>query len=106
MHETIIASEIIKEAESHGKVKEIYLEIGEIAPVPAEELVDCITTLTGWKVIHKEIASIVRCQCGYKGRAKIIVRGHDSCLIECQKCKMTPDIISGKEIKVTSVVVD
>ena len=106
MHDTIIARKIIEEAESHGIVKKIHLEIGEIASVPAKELVACLETITNWRITCKEIVSIVRCKCGYNGRVKIIERGHDFCLIECPECQSLPEIASGNEIKLIRVVVD
>ena len=106
MHETIIAQNIIKEAERHGEVKELYLEIGELAHVPANELLECLRTLVKWKINSKEIKAKVKCSCGLNGHPTILERGHDSFLIECPKCKNPmPEILEGKDIKIIKIVV-
>ena len=106
MHETTIAQNIIKEAETHGKVKEIYLEIGELAHVPANELLECLKTLVDWKINSKEIQAKVKCSCGFEGKPKILERGHDAFLIECPSCKSIPEITEGKDIKIIKVIVE
>ncbi len=106
MHETIIANNIINEAKKHGKVKEIFLEIGELAHVPGSELIGCLPRLVKWKRTPKEIPAKVKCVCGFKGHPAILERGHDSFLIECPKCKNIPELVDGKDIKITKVVVE
>ena len=106
MHETVIANNIINEAKKHGKVKEIFLEIGELAHVPANELLECLHSLADWKINSKEIPAKVKCVCGFKGHPAILERGHDSFLIECPKCKNIPELVDGKDIKITKVVVE
>ncbi len=105
MHETVFAKKIIEEAERHGTVTEINLEIGELAPVPTEELVDCIKGIVTWKVNYKETPSKVECECGYEGRPTILERGHDYFYIECPKCHEIPNILEGQDIKIVSVKV-
>ena len=106
MHETAIANNIINEAKKHGKVKEIFLEIGELAHVPANELLGCLHSLVKWKISSKEIPAKVKCVCGFKGHPSVLERGHDSFLIECPKCKNIPELVDGKDIKITKVVVE
>jgi Zn finger protein HypA/HybF involved in hydrogenase expression len=106
MHETAIAQNIIKEAEKQGKVKEIYLEIGELAHVPAKELLECLGSLVDWKINSKEIPAKVKCECGFRGHPTILERGHDSFLIECPQCKSIPKLVDGKDIKIIKVVVE
>jgi Zn finger protein HypA/HybF involved in hydrogenase expression len=106
MHETVIANNIIKEAEKQGQVQELYLEIGELAHVPANELLECLKTLVDWKINSKEIQAKVKCSCSYEGHPTILERGHDSFLIECPKCKSIPEITEGKDIKITKVIVE
>ena len=106
MHETIIAINIIKEAKKHGKVKGIFLEIGELANVPAKELIKCLHSMVDWKINSKEIPAKAKCICGFKGHPNILERGHDSFLIECPKCKNIPELVYGKDIKITKVVVE
>ena len=105
MHETIIARNIIEEAEKHGKVKELYLEIGQLAHVPGHELLECLKTLVDWKIHAKEKPAKVQCDCGYKGNPTILSRGHDHFMIECPKCKAMPALTEGKDIKILKVVV-
>ena len=38
MHDTIIAKDIISQAKKHGNVKKIVVEVGDVAPIKAEEL--------------------------------------------------------------------
>jgi len=106
MHETVVAKNIIKEAKRYGSVKEIYLEIGELSPVPTDELIECLHKLVDWKIHYKEVPSTVRCSCGFIGHPKIIERGHDYFLIECPKCKSIPTIVGGNNIKILKVSVE
>lgn len=105
MHETVIAKNIINEARKHGEVEEIYLEIGELAHVPAEELIRCLEVLVGWKIHHVKIPADVKCACGFEGHPMVLERGHDSFMIECPKCQSLPNLISGTDIKITKVAV-
>ena len=106
MHETAIASGIIKEAKKHGSVKEIYLEVGELASVPSNEILECLKRIVPWKIHLKEKPAKVECPCGFEGHPEIIDRGHDYFFIECPRCKNIPDISDGKDIKILKVVVD
>jgi Zn finger protein HypA/HybF involved in hydrogenase expression len=106
MHETVIARGIIKEAEKHGKVKSIELEIGELAHVPSHELLECLETLVKWKITSKEKKAKIKCKCGFEGHPKILERGHDFFFIECPKCKNVPGLLEGTEIKIIKVDVD
>lgn len=103
MHETVIANKIIEEAKKQGKVEEIHLEIGELAPVCCNELVECLRQLVDWKINSKKRGAKVKCLCGFKGKPKILERGHDYFLIECPKCRKVPEIIDGRDIRVLSV---
>lgn len=106
MHETVIANNIIKEAKKYGKVKEIFLEIGELGHVPAQELMECLEKMVKWKINSKEITAEVRCECGFEGHPIILERGHDSFMIECPECQETPKLIKGTDIKIVRVIVD
>ena len=105
MHETAIALDIIREAEKHGDVQKIYLEIGELSHVPGNELLDCLKRLVKWEIDSKERKSKVKCNCGFEGRPKILERGHDSFFIECPKCGKVPKLTDGSKIKILKVVV-
>ncbi|MEK6982935.1 MAG: hydrogenase/urease maturation nickel metallochaperone HypA [Nanoarchaeota archaeon] len=106
MHESVIASNIINEANRHGMVKSIYLEIGELAQVPPDELFDCLKGMVKWKINSKIIKAKVECKCGFKGHPNILERGHDSFFIECPKCRKIPKLIDGTQIKIIKVVVE
>jgi len=103
MHETVFAKRIIDEASKHGIVTSIKLEIGELAHVPAAELVDCLKTLVDWKIQSKTIPANVKCTCGFIGHPKILERGHDFFFIECPKCGEIPELIDGTDIKIVSI---
>ena len=105
MHETIIANNIIKEGKKHGEVERLYLEIGELAHVPANDLIQCLIKLVDWDIIYKDIPAKVKCACGFKGHPTILERGHDSFLIECPKCKSIPELVGGKDIIIKKVTI-
>lgn len=107
MHETAIASKIIEEANQQGEVEELTLEIGELAHVPAHELVECLEQLVSWKITHSVRPSLVKCvNCSFEGPPKILERGHDSFIIECPKCTIPmPEVVDGKDIKIVNVKV-
>ncbi|MFH1590581.1 MAG: hydrogenase/urease maturation nickel metallochaperone HypA [archaeon] len=106
MHETVIAQNIIDEAEKHGKVKELFLEIGELAHVPPDELLATLGKMVDWKIHSEIILAKVKCECGFSGAPTILERGHDSILIECPKCEGVPRIIEGDKIVIKRVVVE
>ena len=106
MHETVIADSIIKEAKRHGDVKEIYLEIGALAHIPKDDLLECMKKLVSWNIHATERKAKVRCKCGFTGEPKILDRGHDYFFIKCPKCRKVPEIIDGKDIRILSVVVE
>ena len=106
MHETVIAHNIIQEASKYGNVKELYIEAGELAHVPPEELLDCLKSLVDWKIHFTIVPAKVKCGCGFEGKPKILERSHDSFLIECPKCGNVPNLTEGKDIKITKVVVE
>ncbi len=105
MHETVVAGKIIAEAKKHGDVTGISLEIGELAHVPAAELVACLGSLVDWKIRYTKKNAHVQCACGFAGRPHIIERGHDFFFIECPHCKQVPKIIAGTDILIKSVEV-
>ncbi|NQV08487.1 hydrogenase maturation nickel metallochaperone HypA [Candidatus Woesearchaeota archaeon] len=106
MHETVICFKIKEEAEKQGNVKEIVLEVGELAEIRAHDLEHHLRDMTGWKIDVSETKSEVSCECGFEGAPKIIEKGHDFCLFECPKCEKAPKVIKGDEVKIVSVKVD
>ena len=105
MHETVIAENIINEANKQGSVYSIKLEIGELAHVPPNELLECLNKLVNWKIVRKIMPAKADCSCGFKGHPTVLDRGHDYFMIECPECRKTPKLISGTEIKIISVKV-
>lgn len=110
MHEYTLAKNIIDTAEnaaSGRKIKSIKIEMGEIADIPASDLLDAL------KLINKECIfdisetnSVVKCSCGFKGRPKILEKKHAATIFVCPKCNKIPEIVSGNEINVVSVDVE
>lgn len=106
MHETVIAQNIITEAEKHGAVKEVQLEIGELAHVPGTDLIACLERLKpDWKIHWKEIPAHIACNCGFAGHPAVLERGHDSYLYECPECGEIPDLTDGTTVKIIKVTV-
>ncbi|MBR9703694.1 hypothetical protein GOV10_06650 [Candidatus Woesearchaeota archaeon] len=106
MHEQVIAKSIIKEAQKHGKVVGIEVEVGELAHIPAHELKDALA-LTGWKLNIKEMPSVIGCECEFYGRPNIIEKGHDSTIFECPRCKAKlPRIVAGDQIVLVGVDIE
>lgn len=105
MHETVIAKSIIEQAQKQGEVAKIVLEIGELAHVPPNELVECLMQMVDYPIEFTEIPSQVECdQCGFCGHPKVLERGHDSFFIECPRCQLAmPKVVSGTEVKLVSV---
>lgn len=107
MHETVIAKNIITEAEKHGAVSAIDMEIGELAHVPGQELIECLEGLKpDWKITWKERPAKVACACGFEGHPKVLARGHDHFMIECPECGETPELTDGTQITILKVRVD
>ena len=106
MHETIIANEIITQAEKQGKVLSIKVEVGDLAHLPAHELKECLKSLVDWKIQIINKKALVRCACGYKGEPKILSKGHDSTVFVCPECGDIPKILKGDKIILKEVEVD
>jgi Zn finger protein HypA/HybF involved in hydrogenase expression len=106
MHETVIAKQIIEEAMKHGKVKEITIEVGDIAHLPANEMKEVMQNMTKWKIIVKQKKAKVKCDCGYTGEPKIIEKKHGFVLFECPKCGSMPKVLEGEDIIIKEVKVE
>ena len=59
--------------------------------------------LANWQVNILKKKSVVKCKCGYKGRANIKERLHDIILFNCPKCNEIPEVISGDKIIIKSI---
>ena len=105
MHETIIANNLINEARKHGKVKEVTIEIGDLANMPAEELEETLKKMADFKVNIIKKKAKVECKCGYTGQPNIIEKGHDFNLFVCPKCEDIPAIVEGDKIILKEVKV-
>jgi Zn finger protein HypA/HybF involved in hydrogenase expression len=105
MHEAIIVKDIIENAKKQGDVESIRIEIGEIAPVPKHELLECLKRFVDWKVDYYIKEAQVTCDCGFIGHPKILEQGHDFYLIECPKCGEVPEVTHGTKIILKDVVV-
>ena len=107
MHEQIIAQKIIEEAKKHGNVKEITVEVGDLAHLPADDMKKTLDAMVPWKVIVVSKKAKVKCICGFEGEPKILEHSHDFTLFKCPECDEVPDeILEGDEIILKDVVVE
>ena len=106
MHETIIAKDIIAEAEKHGKVTKIVVEVGDLGHLPADEMEATLKKMVSYEVEVVSKKATVKCACGYEGNPKILEHHHDFTLFECPECKAVPQIVDGKDIILKSVDVE
>lgn len=106
MHETIIARQVITDAEAAAKGKKIVaatIRVGELAPLTPDELRATLKTLTGWQVEIKPVDAVVKCACGFKGRPAVLGRGHDFALFVCPECGNVPKVEKGNSIEILRV---
>lgn len=105
MHEEAFTSAIINEAQKHGNVYEIYVEVGELAKIPPKHLQKHLHEKTNWQVLVTEKQGKVACLCGYNGRPKVIERGHDFVLYTCPSCHGQPTVLEGDQVILKEVKV-
>jgi len=98
MHEIVFANKIIEEAKKTESVKEITVEVGELAHIPADELKEALEKLVDWELKVIETKAKVKCSCGFKGEPKIIEKGHDYTIFQCPKCGRYPEVLEGEDI--------
>lgn len=103
MHEIAIAQAIVDEAKKQGAEKGIQVEIGELAELTPEELEQALKGVTKMfvQVDYKE--SLVKCACGYEGKANILDKGHGYCYFNCPNCGSKPQVIDGGGIKLIGI---
>jgi Zn finger protein HypA/HybF involved in hydrogenase expression len=109
MHDQIYAQQIIKQAEEHGTIRTISIEVGDIAPLTKEQLENAIKSQRpGWRVkIYKKEGNIKCQKCGFEGKPEVIDRGHEEVFIQCPVCENSlPEIVDGENIILKSVEVD
>ena len=103
MHEQTYVNAIIKNIKTLEDVKEITIEVGELAGIEAAHLKEHLKNRSNWKINSIKKDAKVKCECGFTGRPKIVERLHDFVVFECPECGETPQIIDGKTIKITKV---
>ena len=106
MHETILASKIVEKAKEHGKVKSIFVEVGQLSDVPVDELEEALKKMVDWKITVKEKKARVKCSCGYEGEPKIVEKRHSFTLFVCPKCSSLPKVLEGRDIILREVEVE
>ncbi len=106
MHETVIAQQIIRDAEKQGRVKALKVEVGDLAHLPAEEVEEVLKDMTDWKISVVSRKARVKCSCGYKGEPKILERHHDLVLFACPECGAEPKVVEGRDIKIKEVTLE
>lgn len=104
MHEHSFIDAILLNIEDKEKVKEILLEVGELAGIEAEHLKEHLKERVDWKIDVVEKKARVRCDCGYEGEAKIRERLHDMVVFECPVCGDIPKVLEGKDIKILKII--
>lgn len=104
MYEIGLASKLIDEAiRQNENVKELKLEVGELAEVDAADLEKALKQMVDWKVDVEPKKSKVKCECGYSGEARIVERGNGYCIYNCPKCGHKPFILEGGDIRILSL---
>ena len=106
MEQVAIAEKLVQEAQQKGKVKTLFIDVGELADITAEELAATLKTLVSWSVVIQEKKAVVRCSCGYKGEPKIVERRNSMVFFVCPECSSLPKVLSGKDIVVSQVEVE
>jgi Zn finger protein HypA/HybF involved in hydrogenase expression len=105
MHETVFIDKIVKEAQRHGEVEKIVVEVGELAEIAGEDLERELREAVKWKVKVLKKEGLVECGCGFKGRPKIIEKSHDFTLFECPRCGDIPTVLDGNKVILKDIVV-
>ena len=60
-------------------------------------------TQKSWKIIIEFEQSKIQCNCGYKGKANIIDKGHGYCIYDCPNCHKNPKVLEGGSIKIIEI---
>ena len=110
MHEHTLAMNILKTAHDAAKgqkILKIVLEIGEIADIPPQELVDAIKHIVKYDVEYAESESKIKCSCGYIGRSRILEKKHAATIFVCPECNNSnPEVLTGKDIIIKEIEVE
>ena len=102
MHEVNIAKRIMQKV-GDKKIKKIKISVGELCDFFPEEIKETLEKLSGWEVEVVEEESYIECECGYKGRTKIIEKAHGFILYTCPKCNRKPVVLKGDDVKILEV---
>ena len=103
MHEHSFIQAIISPIQDKENVREIEIEVGELAGITPEHLKEHLIEETGWEVVLRAKKSEVKCSCGYQGQARIKERLHDTVIYDCPECSKLPEVLQGKDIKIIKV---
>lgn len=106
MHEIAHAQAVINQAKKLGAKKGAIVEVGELCDLEAHELEETMKRLINWNLEVKEKESKIECVCGYKGKARILDKGHGYCYFDCPNCSAlgkSIKVLEGNEIKILGV---
>ena len=104
MHEHTFIENIIKQVPNKEGVLSIHIEVGELAGIEPNHLIEHLIEHTGWEVIAIPVKSDVKCDCGYAGEARVLHRLHDLVIFNCPECSGNPEVLEGNNIKIIKVV--
>jgi len=106
MHEMQIANDLVNKAKQYGEVISVSIEVGDLAHLTVEELDEALKKLVKWKIKIKKTPAKIECNCGYKGKPKILEQRHGFTLYACPKCSFSmPKILEGGDIILKEVKV-
>ncbi len=104
MHEQAYIDAILKNIDDVSNIKNITLEVGELAGIEPEHLKEHLKDRFSWDITILKKDAKIKCECGFVGRPKVIERLHDFVVFECPRCKSTPKILNGEDIKITKIL--
>ncbi len=104
MHEQAYIDAILKNIDDVNGIKELVIEVGELAGIEGGHLREHIVDRFGWDVEIIKKNAVVKCECGFEGRPKIVQRLHDFVVFECSSCGDVPSVVEGEDIKIIKVI--
>lgn len=104
MHEHSFIEAILRNVKDIDKVEMLVIEVGDLGGIDGEHLREHIEEMYDFEVEVVVKESKVSCDCGFKGRAKVLERLHDLVVFECPECGGIPEVLEGKDIKILKVV--
>ncbi len=105
-HEHVYVDAIVGEATKQGTVTAVTVEVGELAPIPVEEL-KLALEFTKWQLNIITTPGVVQCKCGYTGAPVVTDKGHDYTIFHCPECKAElPAVLAGKDVVLKDVTVE